>query len=100
MEKARAILATLFVVLGTGLLAFGFLHNSITVSSKPAAAPEMPVLDGEPTPPTLPAVAQIELASEPAVTQEVARGGVTRDAVSGQIKKTYEGTAAPKACPT
>ena len=37
--------------------------------------------------------------TQPAVTQEVARGGVTRDE-DGQIKKTYEGTEAPKACPT
>ena len=51
----------------------------------------------EPSP--VQAVAQSEVASEPAVTQEVARGGVTRDE-SGQIKKTYEGTEAPKACPT
>ncbi len=99
MEKARGILASLLVVLGAGLLAYGFLHNSIAVSSKPAAVPELPALDGEPTPPTLPVAARTELASESAVTQEVARGGVTRDE-SGQIKKTYEGTAAPKACPT
>ncbi len=100
MEKARAILASLLVVLGAGLLAFGFLHNSIPVSSKPVAEPVLPALDGEPTPPTLPVAAQTALASEPAVTQEVARGGVTRDAVSGRIEKTYEGTVAPKACPT
>jgi hypothetical protein len=100
MEKGRAILAPLLVVIGAGLLAFGLLHNSIAVSSKPAAEPEIPALDGEPTPPTLPVAAQTELASEPVVTQEVARGGVTRDAESGRIEKTYEGTAAPKACPT
>jgi hypothetical protein len=47
----------------------------------------------------MPVVAQPEITSEPAITQEVARGGVTRDE-SGQIKKTYEGTAVPKACPT
>jgi hypothetical protein len=99
MEKGRAILAPLLVVIGAGLLAYGFFHNSIAVSSKPAAEPEVPALDGEPTPPTMPVAAQTELASEPAVVQEVARGGVTRDE-SGQIKKTYEGTAAPKACPT
>ncbi|MCL5282781.1 MAG: hypothetical protein M1376_23090 [Planctomycetes bacterium] len=100
MEKARAILASLLVVLGAGLLAFGLSRNSIAVSSKPAAEPVLPALDGEPTPPTLPVAARTELASEPAVTQEVARGGVTRDAASGRIEKTYEGTAAPKACPT
>jgi hypothetical protein len=37
--------------------------------------------------------------SELAVTKEVARGGLERDD-SGQIKKTYEGNNAPKACPT
>jgi hypothetical protein len=100
MEKARAILASLLVVIGAGLLAFGLSRNSIAVSSKPVAEPVLPALDGEPTPPTLPVVAQTELVSEPAVTQEVARGGVARDAESGRIEKTYEGTAAPKACPT
>ncbi len=100
MEKARAILAMLLVVVGIGLLAFGLFRNSIAVSSKPAAVPELPALDGEPTPPVLPVAARTELASEPAVTQEVARGGVARDAASGRIEKTYEGTAAPKACPT
>ncbi len=100
MEKARAMLAPLLVVLGAGLLAYGLLHNSIAVSSKPVAEPVLPALDGEPTPLTLPVAAQTELASELAVTQEVARGGVTRDVESGRIEKTYEGTAAPKACPT
>ncbi len=100
MAKGRLILATLLVVLGAGLLAFGFLRNSIPVSSKPAAEPVLPALDGEPTPATLPVAARTELTSEPAVTQEVARGGVTRNAGSGRIEKTYEGTAAPKACPT
>jgi hypothetical protein len=99
MEKGRAVLALLLIAAGAGLLAYGFLHNSIAVSSKSAAVPEVPALDGEPTPPTMPVAARTDLVSEPAVTQEVARGGVTRDE-SGQIKKTYEGTAAPKACPT
>jgi len=100
MDKGRAVLASLLVVIGAGALAYGLFHNSIAVSSKPAAPPVVPALDGEPTPPTMPVVAQTEKASEPAVVQEVARGGVTRDE-SGQIKKTYEeGKQAPKACPT
>ena len=96
MEKGRAVLALLLVVVGAGLLAYGLFHNSIAVwsSSRP---PEMLGSDGEPN--EVPVVAQAEIASEPAVTQEVARGGVTRDE-SGQIKKTYEGKEAPKACPT
>jgi hypothetical protein len=98
MEKGRIVFALVLVVAGAGVLTYGLFHNSITVWSKSPAPPEMPALDGEPSP-TMPVVAQPEITSEPAITQEVARGGVTRDE-SGQIKKTYEGTAVPKACPT
>jgi hypothetical protein len=92
--------AVLLVVAGAGLLAYGLFRNSITVYSRPASPPAVATLDGEPTPPSVPVVAQPVATSEPAVVQEVARGGVTRDE-SGQIKKTYEeGKAAPKACPT
>ena len=97
MEKGRVAFALVLIVAGGGLLAYGLSHHSITVWSKSAAPAEVSVVDGEPV--VLPAAAQTEAVSEPAVTQEVARGGVTRDE-SGQIKKTYEGTAAPKACPT
>ena len=98
MEKGRAVLALVLVAAGAGLLAYGLFHNSITVFSKPASGPVVATLDDEPSP-SLPVVAQPAPVSEPAVVQEVARGGVTRDE-SGQIKKTYEGTQAPKACPT
>jgi hypothetical protein len=92
-------LALVLVAAGAGLLAYGLFHNSITVFSKPANPPVVATLDGEPSP-SIPAVAQPASTSEPAVVQEVARGGVTRDQ-SGQIKKTYEeGKQAPKACPT
>ena len=97
MEKGRVVLALLLVVVGAGLLAYGLFHNSITVFSRPASTPVVPALDGEPSP--VQVAAPSEVMSEPAVTQEVARGGVTRDE-SGQIKKTYEGKEAPKACPT
>ena len=98
MEKGRIVFALVLVTAGAGLLAYGLFHNSITVWSKSPAPPEIAAVEGEPSP-TMPVVAQPEITSESAVTQEVARGGVTRDE-SGQIKKTYEGTAAPKACPT
>jgi len=97
MEKGRVVFVLVLIAAGAGLLAYGLSHHSITVWSKSAAPAEVPVVDDEPV--VMPAVAQTEAVSEPAVTQEVARGGVTRDE-SGQIKKTYEGTAAPKACPT
>ncbi len=97
MEKGRIVFALVLVVAGAGLLAYGLYHHSITVWAKSADSPEIPGLEGEPS--VTPVAAQSEVVSEPAVTQEVARGGVTRDE-SGQIKKTYEGTAAPKACPT
>ena len=97
MEKGRAVVALLLVVVGAGLLAYGLFYNSIMVFSRPSSPPVVPGLEGEPSP--VEVAAQAEPASEPVVTQEVARGGVTRDE-SGQIKKTYEGTEAPKACPT
>jgi hypothetical protein len=97
MERGRAVLAPLLVVVGVGLVAYGFFHNSIAVLSKPPSPPVVTVSDGEPTP--VQAAPQVQPTSEAAVVQEVARGGVTRDE-SGQIKKTYEGTEAPKACPT
>ena len=99
MEKGRIVFALVLVVAGAGLLAYGLFHNSITVWSKSPAVPEIPAVDGEPIVVPVAAAAQAEVVSEPAITQEVARGGVTRDE-SGRIKKTYEGTAAPKACPT
>ena len=97
MEKGRAILAPLLVIVGAALLAYGLFHNSIAVSSKTAAEPVIPGVNDVPSP--TPVAAQTEMVSEPAVVQEVARGGVTRDE-AGQVKKTYEGKEAPKACPT
>ena len=97
MEKGRIVFALVLAVAGAGLLAYGLSRHSITVLPKSAAAPEIPGLEDEPSLP--PVAAQPEVVSEPAVTQEVARGGVTRGP-DGQIKKTYEGTEAPKACPT
>jgi hypothetical protein len=99
MEKGRAILAPLVAVVGAGLLAYGLFHNAIAVSSKPVSEPVVPGWDvNEPTLPQ--PAAQTQLVSEPAVVQEVARGGVTRTE-SGQVQKTYEeGKQAPKACPT
>ncbi len=99
MDKGRAVLALLLVMAGAGLLAYGLFYNSIMVFSKPSSPPIVPGLQDEPSPVDVDVVAQAEPASEPAVTQEVARGGVTRDE-EGRIKKTYEGTEAPKACPT
>jgi hypothetical protein len=97
MERGRAIVALVLAAAGAGLLAYGLFHNSITVFSRSSSPPAVPALEGEPSP--VQVAAQSEVVSEPAVTQEVARGGVTRDE-SGQIKKTYEGKQAPKACPT
>ena len=96
MEKGRVVLA-LVLAAGAGLLAYGLVHHSIAVSSKSAGALEVPGAEGESS--QVQVAAQPEVLSEPAVTQEVARGGVTRDE-SGEVKKTYEGTQAPKACPT
>jgi hypothetical protein len=97
MERGRAILALVLLAAGAGLLAYGLLHHSIAVSSKSAGALDVPGVEGESS--QVQVAAQPEAMSEPAVTQEVARGGVTRDE-SGAVKKTYEGTQAPKACPT
>jgi hypothetical protein len=94
MEKGRVVLVLVFVAAGAGLLLYGLFHNSTAVSSN---SPGVSAGDGEPN--QVQVAAQPELLSEPAVTEEVARGGVTRDD-SGQIKKTYEGKQAPKACPT
>jgi len=97
MEKGRVVLALVLAAAGAGLLAYGLVHHSIAVSSKSAGALEVPGAEGESS--QVQVAAQPEVLSEPAVTQEVARGGVTRDE-SGEVKKTYEGTQAPKACPT
>jgi len=94
MEKGRIAIVLLLVAAGAGLLLYGLCYNSVAVSSSPSAGP---AVDGEPN--IVPIAAQSEVLSEPAVTEEVARGGITRDE-SGQIKKTYEGKEAPKACPT
>jgi len=98
MEKGRIVFSLVLVVAGAGLLAYGVSRHSIPVWSKSPAPPEVPVVEGEPMVVPIAAAAQAEVVSEVGVTQEVARGGVTRE--SGRIQKTYEGTAAPKACPT
>lgn len=97
MERGRAILSLVLLAAGAVLLAYGLVHHSIVVSSKSAGAIDVPGAEGESS--QVQVAAQPEVMSEPAVTQEVARGGVTRDE-SGAVKKTYEGTQAPKACPT
>jgi hypothetical protein len=94
MEKGRIILVLLLVATGAGLLLYGLLYNSTIVASGPSAPA---AVAGEPD--FVPIAAQAEALSEPAVTEEVARGGVTRDE-TGAIRKTYEGKEAPKACPT
>ena len=105
MEKGRIVLAVLLVAAGVGLLAYGVFHNSIAVSSSkvtPASSPEPGAAGLQGTDQAQvsgPNQVQVTAMSEPAATQEVARGGLTRDE-SGQVKKTYEGTEAPKACPT
>ncbi len=99
MERGKIVGVLVLVVAGAGLLAYGVSQHAIAVWPKAPAAPGIPVVDGEPSVVPVAATAQPETVSEPAVTQEVARGGVTRGE-SGQIKKTYEGTAVPKACPT
>jgi hypothetical protein len=93
------VFALVLIVAGAGLLAYGLSQHGIAVWPHSAAVPEIPVVEGEPIVVPVAAPAQAEIVSEPAITREVARGGVTRDE-SGRIKKTYEGTAAPKACPT
>ncbi len=81
MEQRRAILALVLIVVGAALLIGGLFVKTAIVSSG---------AQGQ----------KVVAQSEAAVTQEVARGGLTRDE-SGQIKKTYEeGQQAPKACPT
>jgi len=80
MEKRRALLSLFLVAVGVALLGYGLFRQSATVASSTEDQAE-----AAPT-------------SELAVIKEVARGGVKRDE-SGQIKKTYEGTA-PKACKT
>jgi hypothetical protein len=96
-NKGRAVIASLLVAAGVGLLAYGLFRNAIAVSSKPVTLPAVPGVEDELGPMTV--LPEPEIVSEPAITQEVARGGVTRDE-SGQITKTYEGTQAPQACPT
>jgi hypothetical protein len=98
MERGRVVIAVLLIVVGAGLLAYGLFYNSVMVFSQPSSPPVVPGLEDEPSP-VVDVAAQAEPTSEPAVTQEVARGGLTLDE-AGQIKKTYEGTQAPKACPT
>ncbi|OHB65499.1 MAG: hypothetical protein A2Y77_11140 [Planctomycetes bacterium RBG_13_62_9] len=109
MEKGRIVVVVLLVAAGVGLLLYGVFHTSIAVSSSDVAPPPSGVSSAQPGAAGLhemdqargsePNQAQVTALSEPAATQEVARGGLTRDE-SGQIKKTYEGTEAPKACPT
>jgi hypothetical protein len=96
MEKRRAVLSLLLVAVGAGLLVYGLGFRSAVTASSDANAPA--VSGGEAITPASAKVAAP--LSEAAVTQEVARGGLTRDA-SGAIKKTSEGgTQAGKACPT
>jgi len=99
MEKGRIVVVLVLVVAGAGLLAYGLFHHSIVVAPKPVDAPAVAAPGGEPNVVPVSATAQPEALSEPAATQEVARGGLTRDE-SGQIQKTYEGKEAPQACPT
>jgi hypothetical protein len=81
MERKRTALSLLLIVIGVGLLVWGLHAQIATVSSD--ASPQ----------------GQVAAASEFAITQEVARGGITRDE-SGELKKTYEGEKPPEACPT
>jgi hypothetical protein len=90
--------AVLPLAIGLALLAYGLLDNRIVVFSRLGSQPVAAVLDDDDPAPD-PNSLQPEFVSEPAIVQEVARGGVTRDE-SGRVKKTYEGTQAPKACPT
>ena len=81
MENRRMALSLLLVAAGAILLICGLLARSSIVSSSEQGQ-------------------KVTALSEAAITQEVARGGLTRDE-KGQIKKTYEeGQQAPKACPT
>ena len=80
MEKRRTTLSLVLAAIGLSLLTFGLIHKSAAVSP-----------DGQ---------EQVATMSEMAITQEVARGGITRDE-SGEVMKTYEeGQEAPEACPT
>ncbi|MCU0913228.1 MAG: hypothetical protein MUC88_01540 [Planctomycetes bacterium] len=99
MEKGRIVVVLVLVVAGAGLLAYGLFRNSIAAAPKPAGAPAVAAPGGEPNVVPVLVSTQPQVLSEPAATQEVARGGLTRDE-SGQIQKTYEGKEAPKACPT
>jgi len=99
MEKGRIVGVLVLVVAGAGLLAYGLFRNSIVVAPKPTVPPVVATPGGEPNVVPVSASAQPEVLSEPAATQEVARGGLTRNE-SGQIQKTYEGKEAPQACPT
>jgi hypothetical protein len=81
MENRRTALSLLLLAAGVVLLVCGLLSRSPVLSSGE---------EGQ----------KVTALSEASITQEVARGGVTRDE-SGQIKKTYEeGQQAPTACPT
>jgi len=80
MEKQRTAASIVLLVVGAGLLLYGLLGRTLVVSS------------GEQS--------QMTASSELALTQEVARGGLTRDEAGG-VKKTYEeGEKPPAACPT
>ncbi len=96
MEKRRAGLALLLVAVGAVLLVYGLGFRSVAVTPGAATPPLTPGA-GTITPASAVTAAA---ASELAITQEVARGGVKRDE-SGALKKTYEeGKQAPQACPT
>ena len=96
MEKRRAGLALLLVVVGAALLVYGLGFRPIAMAPSGSSTPPDPGV-GTITPVSATVAAA---ASELDITREVARGGVKRDE-SGAIKKTYEeGTQAPKACPT
>jgi len=81
MQRRRTALSLILVAAGVVLLAYGLIGQSATVSSDDSGAG------------TAAATSELD------VIKEVARGGLERDD-SGKIKKTYEGTEAPKACPT
>jgi hypothetical protein len=81
MEKQRTTLSLLLLAVGVVLLIYGLFSPAAAVSPG-GQDPNGAVVY-----------------SEPAVTREVARGGLERDE-SGRIKKTYEGEQAPDACPT
>ena len=77
MEKRRAVLSLVVAAVGLSLLTLGLIHEPAAVSP-----------DGQDQ-------QQVAAMSEMAITQEVARGGITRDE-SGEVTKTYEeGQEAP-----